>query len=498
MSDRRDEPEGSAPKRPKPAGDSPYAPPPVPLAPPPLEPVASTLARLPHLADGPAWAATGRVLPFEDADVSFKLCVHHDVVAVLLGVDGAILTTIREHTGCRVKVIDGGGGRMMLQMGGAAEQACMAAGLVLSEMQQSCSSNPAVCSVESFRGENMPTYTIQMRVRADACGCIIGKGGAAITQLRQTSNAHVKLETTEAASATSEREITIVGPINNVHTAVLDIINRIAGFIRQQKAKSAESTSIHSAVDPSNAPTIGAAAAVAGKHPLEQGAGYEHLVPAEIVGRIIGPGGSQIREIRDRSGARVRVSNEKEPGTELRKLTIWGTETQVHVVLTMIGEITSRADDRPGRSKPSSVPPYPPSAYGASPYAPAYGAPPGYAPPPSTYAYPPPTGYPPDPSYVYPPAGVSYAPPPPAYTYPPPPAAPPALYAAAPPQPSPSYPATSTSPSYDAFQAYYGLKNTKAAPAPEYEAYAPPPTGLPDPVAGGYALPPIYPPRPGY
>ena len=55
------------------------------------------------------------------------------------------------------------------------------------------------------------------------------------------------------------------------------------------------------------------------------------VLQADVIGRIIGPGGSQIRDIRDRSGARVRVANDKEPGTEMRKITIWGTETQIQV-----------------------------------------------------------------------------------------------------------------------------------------------------------------------
>lgn len=115
-----------------------------------------------------------------------------------------------------------------------------------------------------------------------------------------------------------------------MHTAVLDIINRMANFVKQQRAKKAESASNGAVTSISGGVVIGPpASSITGKHPLEQGPGYEHFVPSESVGRIIGPGGAQIREIRDRSGARVRVSNDKEPGTELRKVSIWGTDTQV-------------------------------------------------------------------------------------------------------------------------------------------------------------------------
>eukprot|EP00966_Prymnesium_polylepis_P158600 3666058-Prymnesium_polylepis.1 len=200
MQRQGDELEGSAAKRSK--WDEPTASsPPLPAAVPPgaaVMPVASTLGAQPHLADGPQLDSTGRMLAFEEAEVAFKLSVHHDVIAALLGTDGTILITIRERTGCRIKVLDSMNGKMHLQMGGVEAQMCTAAGLVLAEMQNSCATNPNVCTVEAFRGESAQVYSIQMQVRADACGCIIGKGGASITQLRQTSNAHVKVRRTSA------------------------------------------------------------------------------------------------------------------------------------------------------------------------------------------------------------------------------------------------------------------------------------------------------------
>lgn len=68
-------------------------------------------------------------------------------------------------------------------------------------------------------------------------------------------------------------------------------------------------------------------------------------------------GGTQIREIRDRTGARVRVGNEKIAGTNDRPVTIWGTETQIQMVLGMIAEIISRPDDRPHKGGKAAPPP---------------------------------------------------------------------------------------------------------------------------------------------
>ena len=229
-------------------------------------------------------------------------------------------------------------------------------------------------------------------------------------------------------------------------------------------------------------------------HPLEQGPGYIHPVPSTVVGRVIGPGGVQIREIRDKTGARVRVGNDKIPGTNDRPLTIWGNDTQITQVLQMVTEICARPDDRPQRpshrQQVNSAPP-PPSPYG---YPPPYGGPPhGYAPPPSYHAsaYPgygaPPSGYP---GYGAPPSAPPSAPPPSAYN----PYAPPSAYGGAPP---PGYPphqpeagTAAPAPAYD--YSAYGY-----APPSGYEAAAPAPA--PDAAAYGYGYPPsAYAPPPGY
>ena len=53
--------------------------------------------------------------------------------------------------------------------------------------------------------------------------------------------------------------------------------------------------------------------------------------------------------MRSRQVRAASVGNDKIPGTTDRPLTIWGTETQVQMVLQMVAEIQARPDDRPPR-----------------------------------------------------------------------------------------------------------------------------------------------------
>jgi transcription antitermination factor NusA-like protein len=60
------------------------------------------------------------------------------------------------------------------------------------------------------------------------------------------------------------------------------------------------------------------------------------LVPQQNAGRLIGKGGSGIRELRETSRAQIKILSECEPGTELRKMTISGTLEAVQAAISMI------------------------------------------------------------------------------------------------------------------------------------------------------------------
>ena len=66
------------------------------------------------------------------------------------------------------------------------------------------------------------------------------------------------------------------------------------------------------------------------------------LVPSALAGRLIGKGGSGIRELRDVSRASIRILSDCEPGTEQRKLTVSGTPEAIQMALSMIAQKLSQ------------------------------------------------------------------------------------------------------------------------------------------------------------
>ena len=187
------------------------------------------------------------------------------------------------------------------------ESALNAVGLILAEMQKSCGTNPNVCT-PSVEG---PQYAIKVLVRSDACGCIIGKGGATIQAMRSASGAQIKVETAEGNShdqaaqaaaqglaAPPDRSIAINGLITSVHAAAIDVIPRVAQFLKQARQKGFIGFGGDAATGPGNpeghSTTDRLHAQAGGVHPLEQGPGHVHPVPATVVGRVIGPGAHHI------------------------------------------------------------------------------------------------------------------------------------------------------------------------------------------------------------
>ena len=59
----------------------------------------------------------------------------------------------------------------------------------------------------------------------------------------------------------------------------------------------------------------------------------------ESIGKIIGQGGGMIRRLREESGARIFISNEKVPETQAQEVTIDGDATQVRSALAMIKQV---------------------------------------------------------------------------------------------------------------------------------------------------------------
>lgn len=82
----------------------------------------------------------------------------------------------------------------------------------------------------------------------------------------------------------------------------------------------------------------GASATVApvASAPTQTANGVEQLVPVQLIGRLIGRGGSGIKELREVTRAMIKIESDCLPGTDQRKVTISGTPEQTQLAISMI------------------------------------------------------------------------------------------------------------------------------------------------------------------
>uniref|UniRef100_A0A672G5H6 Poly(rC) binding protein 4 n=1 Tax=Salarias fasciatus TaxID=181472 RepID=A0A672G5H6_SALFA len=298
-------------------------------------------------------------------------------------------------------------------------------------------------SMMSCRLEEMkpPVTFLRLVVPASQCGSLIGKGGAKIKEIRETTGAQVQVAGDLLPNST-EREVTVSGS----QDAVVQSVQLICTVILESPPRGA-TVPYRPGPGPSPGPSPGPGAVLlAGRqlfrasdfssHPLfsvtqggvdlqqtyavqshygvphselvsqpirmkdvffpggdtlSQNSSQELLIPNDLIGSVIGRQGSKINEIRQVSGAQIRIGSQTESSGE-RHVSVSGSPLAVrlaHCLITACLETaksTAQSSSMPPPvdltmsltppAPPSSAPSPPLAAMGAAlPHAPVLGAP---------------------------------------------------------------------------------------------------------------------------
>jgi len=217
-----------------------------------------------------------------------------------------------------------------------------------------------------------PPITFRLVVPASQCGSLIGKGGSKIKEIREVTGASVQVAS-EMLPNSTERAVTISGgseaviqciyhicvimsesppkgvtvpytPLKAVTVAGLSNVGNLPtifptsqAILPNQTISQAQLTKVGLPVNVVNGvnplgngminPTALALLTGQGRSPAAQQQTHEMTVPNELIGCIIGKGGSKVAEIRQLSGAMIRISNCEDrdaPANLDRTITITG------------------------------------------------------------------------------------------------------------------------------------------------------------------------------
>ena len=308
------------------------------------------------------------------APTEYTMPVEVGLVGSVIGRAGAAIRSVRDATGANVSVNSQDqavGGYRTLKITGTQTQIYMAYNMVQEQLKKGREEAVARAArgmsgtgatgggggggaAAGQHSGNPGDVTVTMLVPRDAVGGLIGRGGGTIAQLRSNSGCSIRVADQNEAG-TEQRLVTITGRPEACQYA--------------QQLVNAKMAANMAAGGNNGQP--GGSAMVPG------GSTVSIQVPNDVIGRIIGKGGSAINELRAASGAKVDIPKADAGGAALnsmRVISITGTPQQVQMAQYLIGQKQQEHLNHGGGGGGGAPPAMGGGAYGQ----PQYGAPAPY------------------------------------------------------------------------------------------------------------------------
>lgn len=197
-------------------------------------------------------------------------------------------------------------------------------------------------SMSNSPATSKPPVTLRLVVPASQCGSLIGKGGSKIKEMRESTGAQVQVAGDMLPNST-ERAVTISGAPEAIIQCVKQIcvVMLEAYTIQGQYAipHPDQLSKLHQlAMQQTPFTPLGQttpAFPAAGLDASNQASTHELTIPNDLIGCIIGRQGTKINEIRQMSGAQIKIANAMEGSSE-RQITITGTPANISLAQYLI------------------------------------------------------------------------------------------------------------------------------------------------------------------
>ncbi|XP_039592203.1 LOW QUALITY PROTEIN: poly(rC)-binding protein 3 [Polypterus senegalus] len=314
--------------------------------------------------------------------LTIRLLMHGKEVGSIIGKKGETVKKMREESGARINISEGSCPERIVTITGPTDAIFKAFSMIALKFEEDINASMTNSTVTS-----KPPVTLRLVVPASQCGSLIGKGGSKIKEIRETTGAQVQVAGDMLPNST-ERAVTISGTPD----AIIQCVKQICVVMLESPPKGA---TIPYRPKPASAPIIFAGGQVradtilasAGNHtvlaqpqpaptftiqgqyaiphpdltklhqlamqhnpftPLGQTnpgfpgldataptSSHELTIPNDLIGCIIGRQGSKINEIRQMSGAQIKIANAIEGSAE-RQVTITGSPANISLAQYLI------------------------------------------------------------------------------------------------------------------------------------------------------------------
>uniref|UniRef100_A0A3Q1IEY4 K Homology domain-containing protein n=1 Tax=Anabas testudineus TaxID=64144 RepID=A0A3Q1IEY4_ANATE len=277
--------------------------------------------------------------------LTLRLLMHGKEVGSIIGKKGETVKKMREESGARINISEGSSPERIVTITGPTEGIFRAFSLIAQKFEEDITVAMANSNVTS-----KPPVTLRLVFPGSQCGSLIGKGGSKIKEIRETTGAQVQVAGDMLPDST-ERAVTISG----TPQAITQCVRHICSVMLESPPKGATIPYRPKAIP------AGAHAVLAPQHSAQQcnsdkvdkvgqlrslsyftgldatapTSSQELAIPNDFIGCIIGRQGSKINEIRQVSGAHIKIASATD-GSAMRQVTITGSPASISVAQYLI------------------------------------------------------------------------------------------------------------------------------------------------------------------
>nr|XP_056712042.1 poly(rC)-binding protein 3 isoform X7 [Euleptes europaea] len=262
---------------------------------------------------------------------------------------------MREESGARINISEGNCPERIVTITGPTDAIFKAFAMIAYKFEEDI-----INSMSNSTATSKPPVTLRLVVPASQCGSLIGKGGSKIKEIRESTGAQVQVAGDMLPNST-ERAVTISGTPDAIIQCVKQIcvvmleaytiqgqyaiphpdqLTKLHQLAMQQTpftplgqttpAFPGEKLPLHSSEEAQN--LMGQSAGLDASPPAST---HELTIPNDLIGCIIGRQGTKINEIRQMSGAQIKIANATEGSSE-RQITITGTPANISLAQYLI------------------------------------------------------------------------------------------------------------------------------------------------------------------
>uniref|UniRef100_A0A2R8ZYK5 Poly(rC) binding protein 2 n=1 Tax=Pan paniscus TaxID=9597 RepID=A0A2R8ZYK5_PANPA len=305
--------------------------------------------------------------------LTIRLLMHGKVCSSLGNWKGESVKKMREESGARINISEGNCPERIITLAGPTNAIFKAFAMIIDKLEEDISS-----SMTNSTAASRPPVTLRLVVPASQCGSLIGKGGCKIKEIRESTGAQVQVAGDMLPNST-ERAITIAG----IPQSIIECVKQIC--VVMLEVIPPKGVTIPYRPKPSSSPVIfagGQAYTIQGQYaipqpdltklhqlamqqshfPMTHGntgfsgiessspevkgywagldasaqtTSHELTIPNDLIGCIIGRQGAKINEIRQMSGAQIKIANPVEGSTD-RQVTITGSAASISLAQYLI------------------------------------------------------------------------------------------------------------------------------------------------------------------